>query len=637
MDLETLDAKKKLYLKANKAYHDGGKTLMTDAQFDKLEKEIAKADPGWDRLKKTGSKVNKKVSVALLEPMPSLNKCYPETIDKWLAKQKAKRLLVTHKLDGSSLQGHYRKGRCVALATRGDGETGKDISFLIPHLRHALPIIADTTDTVIRFEAVISTEKFKKWERAVSKGGDKKDKDKFDNPRNMVNGLLNRRDVHPAMRDIDILVLGVYGKPLLKGLEWADDQGLKVVPYDSLAITVKVDFSQLLLKARSKSDYDIDGLVLSPPDKVFGYDSYDKPKWATAFKVNDDEGAVNATVKEIIWQLSRANRWTPKIFIKPTKIGAVMVSNCTAHNAQWMNERRIGVGAVVRIVRSGDVIPKIVGVVKKAEQPSHPPGEFYEEGVHYYATGRHKDAEVREIHHFMTVLGIEHLAQKSIAKLYDAGTTSVYDHLVAFQHNMRPYSDAGIGRAMTEKIYREFKRALQDEGVTLLKLMNASNCFESFGERKLQMIEQHFMKKGDRDPLKAYVKMRTDILADQNSWGKVQTIKGMGYASAKQFFGGLLRFKTWFKPILETKIIKINPPQLAQKKRTVKGDLAGQFVSFTSYRDADHEAAVESRGAEVIKYGAKTTILVYKKGGKASTKVEAARAKGIRVCTFEEL
>lgn len=634
MDQATLDAKKKLYLKANKAYNDGGKAIMTDAQFDKLEKEIARADPNWDQLRKTGSKVNKKVSVALLEPMPSLNKCYPETIDKWLAKQKAKRLLMLHKLDGSSLQGHYKNGRCVFLATRGDGQTGKDISFLIPHLKHTLPVIADKGDIVLRFEALIQTEKFKKWERAA-KSGDKKDKDKFDNPRNMVNGLLNRRDAHPALRDVDILVLGVYGKPMWEGLKWAYDQCLKVAPYDF--VTPETDFTKRLLKARNSSIYDIDGLVLVAPERVFGYDSYDKPKWTTAFKVNDDDDAVEAVVEEVVWQVSRTNRVVPKIQIKPVRIKGVEVTFATAHNAQWMTERGIGKGAVVKLVRSGDVIPKIIDVVKKAKKPAVPDVEYKVEGVHFVATERHKEADVREIHHFMTVLGIEHLASKSIAKLYDAKFFTVLDHLVAYGRRMRGYAEAGIGKAMTAKIYGEFERVLHDKGVTLLKLMNASNCFESFGERKLAMIEQHFLKRGETDPLKAFVKMAPKNLMDERNWYAVKSIKGMGEASARQFFEGVVRFKEWFLPILKTKLIKINMPEVARKKKVVKGDLSGEFVSFTSYRDTDHEAAVEARGGEVIKYGSKTTILLYKKGGKVSGKIEAARAKGIKVCTFEEL
>lgn len=624
MDQATLDAKKKLYLKGNKAYNNdpNGKLVMTDAEFDKLEREIKKADPTWDGLRATGAKVNKKTEVKLTHFMPSLSKVYPEDLDKWRAKQKSKRWLWMQKLDGSALQAVYSKGRCQKLATRGDGTFGKDISFLIPFLN--LPTIKERGTFVLRLEAVVARRVWLKRWRAD-----------FDNARQMANGLLNRRNEHPGMRDISMVVLGVYDKSVLAGLTWAAAQGFTVVKH--AIIKIDDDFEALLAASREGAEFDLDGGVLAPPEAMFEYENADRPKWTAAFKVNDESGAIEAVVKSVIWQLSKVNRWTPKVEIEPTKLGAVVVTYATAHNAKWMTERGIGKGAVVKLVRGGDVIPKIVGVTKKAKIASVPPGDYQMEGVHYYAIGQHKEADVREIHHFMTVLGIEHLASKSIAKLYDTGTTSVYDHLNSYGQRMRGFLDAGIGKAMTAKIYGEFERVLHDEGVTLLKLMNASNCFESFGERKLAMIEQHFLKQGEADPLKAFVKMAPKTLMDERNWYTVTQIKGMGEASARQFFEGVVRFKEWFLPILKTKLIKINTPEVAKKKKVAKGELSGEFVSFTSYRNAEHEAAVEARGAEIIKYGAKTTILLYKKGGKVSNKIEAARAKGVKVCTFDEL
>jgi NAD-dependent DNA ligase len=620
----SIDEKKKLYTKANKVYNDdpNGKLLMTDAEFDKLERQIKRADPTWVGLRATGAKVNKKVAVRLPQFMPSLNKVYPEALDKWRAKQSAKRWLAMEKLDGSALIGTYRSGRCMFLATRGDGTLGKDISFLIPFLN--LPVVKEKGEFHVRFEAVVENALWsKKW------------KEEFDNPRQMANGLLNRRAKHAGHSDINLVVLGVYDKPVQTGLKWASSQGFRVVHHQLVKLTD--DFEALLEELREEADYDIDGMVLAPVDAIFQYDNADRPKWTVAFKVNDESQAVNATVEKIIWQLSRAHRWTPKIFIKPTKIGAVMVQNCTAHNAQWMNDRRIGVGAVVKLVRSGDVIPKIVGVVKKAAQPSHPPGEFYEKGVHYFATERHADADVRAIHHFFATLDIEHIARKTIEKLHPHGFESVLDYVNAYGKRMKGFTEAGVGKAMTAKIYDEMSRVLHDEGVPLLKLMNASNCFESFGERKLQMIENYYMKKGDKDPLRVFVKMTPEQLGRERIRNTVADIKGMGDKSAEQFYDGLWRFKTWLLPILKTKLVKINAPAAPVKKRAVKGDLSGEFVSFTSYRNAEHEAAVAARGAEVIKYGAKTTILLYKEGGKASSKVDAAKAKGIKVCTFDEL
>lgn len=622
-----LTDKKKLYIKASEAYYNSGKPIMTDKEFDKLEREIAAEDPTWKQLKKTGIKVGKKVEVKLALPMPSLLKVYPETLDKWRAKQKTKHVLEMHKLDGSALQGEIDDCVWTKLVTRGDGILGKDISFLIPYLN--LPKIKVKGHHVVRCEAVM---KQKTFEKKYTKGVLGEDNG-FDNARNLVAGLLNRQDASKALKDIDIVVLGVYGHEAEAGLDWAESQGLTTVVRSRAP--VDADFEARLAKARKSSEYEIDGIVLVDRFQTFAYANGDKPKWITAFKVNDDADAVDATVTDIVWQLSRIGRWTPKIEIKPVKMKGVTVTYATAHNARWMNQRRIGVGAVVKLVRSGDVIPKIVGVVKKAAEPSHPPGDFYEEGVHYYATTKGKEAYVREIHHFMQTLGIEFIAAKSLEKLYDAGLTSVLHHVLAFGSRMKGYNQ-GIGDGMITKVKDEYTRVFQLEGVSLVKLMNASNCFESFGERKLQMVEQYFIARGDNDPMRVFVKMSAEQLGRERQRNTVASIKGMGDKSAEQFYDGLWKFITWFKPIAKTKLIKINPPVIETKNK-VKGKMSGQKVSWTGYRDKTEEAWVEAQGGEVVSFGGKTTVLLYKEGGKTSTKIDKAQEKGIKAVTFNEL
>lgn len=628
-----LSEKKKLYVRANDVYNNQGRPLMTDVEFDRLEAEIKKADPNWEYLRKTGAKVaNKKTEIRLSEPMPSLSKNYPETIEKWIAKH-GDSYIVSHKLDGSALQVKYDKGRPVQVVTRGDGVKGGDISFLIPHLN--LPKIKIKDEVLLRCEAVMKNIVFhNKWSTAAlgKKLG-------FDNPRNTVNGWLNRMTPHKGLKDVDILVLGVYGLPYEEGLTLAYNQGLHTTSYFPLAKKAQNadSLGALLRSERKKSAYDIDGLVLVPRSHQFFYENADRPKWTTAFKVNEDDDAVEASVTEIVWQESRTGRWTPKIKVKPIKMKGVTVTYATAHNAKWMNDRKIGVDAVVKLVRSGDVIPKIVGVVKAAKVPSVPPGEFYEKGVHYYAMERGKEADVREIHHFLQVLGIENLARKGVATLYDSGLTSVLHHVQAYGTRMKPYVKADFGQAMTSKIFAEMDRVFRDDGVTLLKLMNASNCFESFGERKLQMIEDHFAKKGDADILRVYVQMKVAQLEDSDQLARIEAIKGLGKESAKQFFEGLMKFKLWFAPIAKLKLIRVVNPVPKKEKKSVKGILTGSNISFTGYRDKEHEAWVEAQGGTIVPFGSKTTILLYKESGKASSKVDKARHKGITVYTFDEL
>jgi len=646
----TLNEMKALYIKANELYHNGGKALMTDKEFDKLEAKIRERAPTWSELRETGAKISKKVGTKLACLMPSLAKFYPDAADKLLAKRKDLKWLVMSKLDGGSLQLEYMNGKPVRAVTRGNGTIGGDISFLLPYLNipSSLP---KKSHIVLRCEALMNKKLFaSKYE------------DKFKNARNMVNGWLNRRKPDPNLKKVSIVVLGIYDMPMRKGLKQAEVWGFDVVDHDVMVLSSQERLSSVLAETRAASEFEMDGLVLCDPDHVLKYDSVDRPKWINAYKENDDEDdADEATVKRIIWQSSRNDLLIPKIEIEPLEIGGTTVTYCTSHNAKWMKERGIGPGAIIKIVRSGDVIPKIIGVVKKGK--FQPPTVRYEEkGVHFVALERSKESEVRELLHFFKTMGIEFIASKTVEKLYDAGFTSVLHHIEAFgqktKHRakiempgfksettmttgMLRYKKAGIGLAMSAKIFMEAQRILEDEGITLLKLMNASNCFESFGERKLALIQSHYMAKGDRDPLKGYLQQTQEWLMNERNWEDLKTIKGMGEASARQFFEGIQRFKIWFRPIFKTRLLKFNEPPFVSGKRVKArkfGPLEGKKVCFTGYRNKDHEAWIEERGGEIVSFGTgtKIDILIYKEGGKSSLKVEKARNLNKRVCTFEE-
>lgn len=619
---------KTLYLKAVKAYYNTGKPVMTDAEFDKLERSIAKLDPEWDQLKKTGTAVGKKTEVPLTYFMPSSAKMYPATTDKWVAKQKNKSWVWSHKLDGNSVQGEWVNGKCVRLVTRGDGTNGGDISFLIPYLN--LPKIkADTGHYIFRFEAIMPIATFnKKWSREAK--GDKG----FDNARNLVSGALNRTTAHKCLKDIDFVVLGVYDRGYSEGLEWADDQGFKVVKNSGIKKLSAESLTDRLRAERKTAVYEMDGLVLTPFDQLFQYDNADRPKWSIAFKINETSDMAETVVEDVIWQMSRTGRWTPKIKIKPVQLKGVTVTYATAHNAQWMIDRGIAKGAKVGIVRSGDVIPKIETVLKPSKHASYPPGEFTMKGVHYVAVGDHKDADVRAITHFYQVLGIDHIARKTVDKLYDAGLKTVRHHMLDYAGNRAAYLHAGIGSGMTNKIMKEVKRVLDDEGVSLIKIMNASNCFESFGERRLQMIHDHFVAMGNPDILRQWVKERLDGRALRHIREQVCEIPKFKDATTEQFVRGLIEFQLWFKAVLKAHAIKINKPEVKKAKKKTGGKFAGEYVSWTGYRSEDQEEEVEAQGGDVIKLGAKTTILFYNPNGKFMAKVEAARAKGIKTLVW---
>ncbi len=612
-----LAEKKDLYMKASdKYYNNRGRTKLTDAEFDKLEQAIRKADPKWDQLAKTGvAAKNKKTEVALEFLMPSLRKHYPDTFPKFLAKQQSV-LLAMNKLDGGALQLTCDKGVPTKLVTRGDGTRGGDISFLIPHLN--LPKrIALTTKVVFRCEALMATSTF-----------DKKYANEFENARNLVNGWLNRKTPHEGLKDVDIVVLGMYGSSMHEGLRHAADLGFNVVT--NARVACDTDFSALLAARRKKSKYAMDGLVVCASMHVFAYEDADKPKWVVAYKENEaTEDATKATVVEILWQDSPKSRLIPKIKIKPVRIGGTTVTYATSHNAQWMIDKGIGPGAVVQLVRSGDVIPKIVGVIKKAE-PQLPAVAYKQVGVHFVAVNRSAEADVRALHKFFKVMGIEFLATKTIATLYAEGfkTPQHYMKLWSINNNAQ-FLNAGIGKVMAAKIYAELNRVFKP-GVLLRDLMVASNCFDSgLGDRKLRAIERFY--KQDTNVLASLVKGDIDKLS-----AKLLRVPGFSDKSADLIVDGMPRFKAWLRKTLI--YVKVRKPVASTVKAPVaKGKLTGFVVSFTTYRNRDHEKWVADNGGEVAAFGARTQYLIYRETGKANNKIEKAKAKGIKVCTFEAL
>lgn len=617
---------KVLYKKAKSAYYNEDSSIMTDAEFDKLEDQIKMLDPSWVELKKTGVKVkNKKTEVDHEHYLPSLPKAYPEAIEKWYAKFPSKKYIKMAKLDGSSLALTYEDGKPVKLVTRGDGARGGDVSFLIPHLNIPKKIeVSSLKNTqrrmTFRVEALMKKSVFeKKWARKV------KGKEGFDNIRNMTNGLFNRTDAHPALGDVDIVVLGVYGSYLKSGLATARAQGFNVVWAKEER---KGGDKEVLAGILSTLDYECDGVVIAPNDFHYEYESADLPKGIVAYKENDETNAPEAEVKKIIYQISGYGRIIPKVELKPVDFGGVVVRYATVHNAQWMLDRKIGPGAVVKLVRSGDVIPKIVGVTK-AGKIQLPDVEFSRKGVHFVTLEKTDEQSVKQMLQFFQVMEIENIAKKSLDKLFDSGLTDVRTIIKmadranrgSFDKVALKLQELGLGEAMSKKILKDTVRALYESPIRIEKMLLASPCFDvGVGRRRLDAIQ------------KGGVRLLSLLsLTPEEVVRKLMEIDGFGLTTARVIATGMEAYKKWIKPIQDiVDIVEISP-----KKKPKKGALTNTVVSWTGYRDKAQEAVVEQNGGEVANFGARTTVLLYKEGGKASSKVNKAGDRAMTWSQFE--
>jgi NAD-dependent DNA ligase len=615
----TLAERKKLYIKASKAYYNKQQDLiLTDAEFDALERTIQAEEPEWEQLGKTGVRTNdRRREVRLNQFMPSLEKAYPDTLAKFVKRISLNALLVMDKLDGTSLQLRYVDGKPTQLTTRGDGEFGRDVSYFIPALVHHGRIPATLKDKDVfdlRLEGVMKKTVFeKKWSRAVL--GEKKG---AENARQLVNGVFLRNEPGPELADIDLKVLGVYGMTMENGLQLAEVFEFDCVHWEQP--DYKDDpkfFFDLLAKRKEKSLYEIDGLVATHDHFVLHYESADKPKEIFAVKFNDEEEAFEVRVTDIEYAKTRLGRISIVACITPTRMDGVVVERVTVHNAAWMKERKIGPGAKIKVLRSGGVIPKIVGVVEPG-RIKEPPFPYKQEGRYYVVDGDRddRDVTVRAIRFFFTTLGIELLAEKTIEKMYDEGYTSINDYIeLSHTDRVEDFMDAGLGEKQAANALNELMRVL-NAPIPLKKLMVASGCFDAgVGERKLSSLEDAGISMRDLCNMK-----RSQIEE------RLIEVKGWSDKTIALMTDGVPRFREWYRPLKN--VLKVDG-NLPEKRKYDGGKLTGKKFAWTGYRSEQQEQKILANGGWIVTFGGGIDVLFYSKDGRKSTKVEKAGDKAM--------
>ena len=598
---------KELYIKAKDAYYNTGHPIISDAQFDKLEDWITKKDPNWSELKKTGIPViGKKQEVKLPFFMPSLNKFYPKEVSKLWSKLPYEDVYIyMAKLDGCSVLLEYKDGKPVSLITRGNGELGKDISFLIPYLN--LKTIEDKEYHAFRCEAILAKHLFIKWQK------------EFDNARNMVSGLLNRRQSHPAFNDISFVVLGEYSKTLEKGLIFAAKQGLDVVYYKkAFANEEEKYFNQFKLGL-----FETDGVVISTPDFKYVYSSSEKPKSGIfAYKINAVEDKVQATVDKVIWQISAFGRLIPKIKIHPVIAQGAKITYVTCHNAKWLEDHGIGPGAIVEIIRSGEVIPKVVGVIQAAKSIQLPDIPFYKNGVHFYQKAATEESYINSLLRCLDNLSVDAVKEKSIQRIYRIycnkyfTNTQPIDGLIALLTNEKTLLASfktEFGSKAGSIIYENLTRIVSEQH-TIIDWLLATMAFDAgIGRKRLLAVNKiqslESMKSWSRDAIEA----------------RLSNIKSIGAILAKQITEGLVKFYQWYAR--QETWLKFKP--LNEEAHISSGPMSSVNITFTGYRDSDQEKAILNLGGNIVNFSAKTTWLLYKPDGKKSTKVAKAGNKAI--------
>jgi DNA ligase (NAD+) len=292
-----------------------------------------------------------------------------------LAGDQAVEYVAELKIDGLSLSIHYANGAFVRGVTRGDGSRGEDVSSNVRTIR-SIPLKLREDAKVVAAEIEVRGEAYlprKVFER-INQEREEADEPRFANPRNAAAGTLRQLDPAITARRR----LGMFAYDALAGerkafathwdaLNWMESAGFRVNPNRVLCDSIDgvVDFCNKVEAKREGLDYEIDGVVVkinsSAMQEEFGATGK-APRWAIAYKYPARQATTQ--VKEIIVSVGRTGALTPVAILEPVPLGGVTVSRSTLHNEDEIARLGLRVGDWVLIERGGDVIPKVLKVLK---------------------------------------------------------------------------------------------------------------------------------------------------------------------------------------------------------------------------------------------------------------------------------
>ncbi len=417
-----------------------------------------------------------------------------------------------------------------------------------------------------------------------------------------------------------------------------DSQDDKADDIKNNIIRIESKLIKILKERINDSPFLVDGIVIGDDSKTYLH-TESNPKHAMAFKMNISTNMKEVRVEEVIWDPSMYGHLQPVIRIKPTLFpGNVTITYITAHNAKNIIKKKIGVGSIIKIVRSGDVIPYIVDVIKEADEPALPKDIKYmwdENRVHFIVVDPTDEIlsiiKMKQNKYFFRKLHVKYLSDSTIEKLYNEGYDTVISIAAAASNkDTKPYTINGLGKKMINKIYDQIDKGFKN--VKLQQLMAGSLKFGTgLGEKKIRMI------------LKKY----PDIMNHKQD--KISEIKEMilnihGFSEilANKFAVNLASFCEFFEELwanTDYDLSKfINNGINNENDAKIKGDaMINQKVVMTGFRSESITNFIENNGGTVSEnVNKKTTLIIYLETDKLSSKLKKGKELKIPMMTRKD-
>ena len=645
--------------KHDRAYYELDQPLISDAEYDQLFRKLQKLEeehPGLasplSPTKRVGGKAldqfqKSKHGLPMLSLANALNEeewfAFDERVHRFIDAPAAKELeyFAELKFDGLSINLVYENGLLARAATRGDGETGEDVTENVKTIR-SIPLKLQTDSPPrkieIRGEIVIQNRDFLRLNREQTERGEKT----FANPRNAAAGSLRQLDSKiTASRPLTGFFYGlgeVEGFTLPKTIaEYEDllkEWGLPVGKNRRVCKGAKsvFGFYKEIEEARESLPFEIDGVVVKlnsfAEQQAAGFVAR-SPRGMIAFKFPPKQSIT--LVEDIQVQVGRTGALTPVAIVTPVNVSGVIVKRATLHNQDEIDRKDVRIGDHVVIQRAGDVIPEVVEVLKAKRRGDErrfripdqcpvcgspvvrPEGEAVSR-----CTGRNCIAKLKErLKHFVQkdALNVEGLGDKIVDQLVDEGLVKHLHELFDLE-----YDDLISLEGFADKSVRKLLNAIDQAREPELYRLIFGLGIRHVGEATAKLLAQKF-------------KSMTKI--ENANESALLEIDGIGEEMARSILEFFASHEN--REALELLLGRVRPvePKASGKAQIFEGKVFVLTGTLPTLQRSEAEKIIEDHGGKVSGSVSKKTSYVLA-GEEAGSKLEKAQSLGVPVISEEQ-
>lgn len=541
------------------------------------------------------------------------------------------------KIDGLAISIKYENGRLVSAATRGDGSVGEDVTENIKTIFSIPKVLKDNRTFEVRGEVYLPRKSFE----LLNSERESNNEVLFANPRNAAAGSLRQLDSKiTAKRRLSAFIYSIVGDDSIvsqeNALNTAKEYNLPVNPNCKLCKNIDevIDYINYWTEHKKNLPYDIDGIVI----KVNSYSTQEEvgytqksPRWATAYKFPEEELATKLLDVEL--SVGRTGIITPVAILDPIVISGSTVSKASLHNKDIIEELDIHIGDMVVVKKAGEIIPKVVRVVRelrtegstKYAMPNTCPScgqQTYTKENDPFTRCKNPDCpdqNIRRIIHFASrdALNIEGLGDKVVTTLYEKGIIAHTIDLFSLEREKLISLDR-MGEKSVDNLLNAIENSKQnslDKVIFALGILNV-------GKKAGKILAEKYLN------LSNLMNATLDELVNLDDVGQITAESILDYLSDEnniKFINDLI--KVGMNPQYEVQ--EVNTDNIFTGKTVV---LTGKLVELTRNEAKEY---LEKYGAKVTGSVTSKTDLVIA-GEKAGSKLAKAEQLGIRVINEEE-